>query len=261
MTPSDREYFSNKSLSKSAIDLLLECPARYKAIMDGDVDEEKDSDALRFGSMCHLLVLEPELFETQYVSTDLNLATKEGKAFKEEVLQSGREIVKDKDYERALYMADAVRSHWQVEVLFNNPHVCEQPVYWTYNSVPCKAKPDIVSVLPDGRRIIGDLKTTDSANPAHCEKSIMKYKYYRQAAWYLSGMEFSGQPCDAFVFIFVEKTRPHLITCYEMSPEALNLGMKECDKAVEILKDCQSKNLWPCYTRDILTFKLPDWAA
>lgn len=259
MTPDDEKYFADKSLSKSAIDLLLECPARYKAWLDGD-EEEKDSDALRFGSMCHLLCLQPELFDSQYAMTDLNLATKEGKAWKAS-LPEGLEVVKGKDVEKAMYMADAVRSHWQVEHLFANPHVCEQAIFWTYNGVPCKAKPDIVSVLPDGRRIIGDLKTTDSANPKHCERSIMKYGYYRQAAWYLSGMEFSGQPCDAFVFIFVEKTRPHLITCFEMSEDALKLGMRECDKAVTILKDCQEKNLWPCYTKDILTFELPEWAA
>ena len=255
----DTEYFADKSLSKSAIDLLLECPARYKAWLDGD-EEEKDSDALRFGSMCHMLTLQPEAFDSHYAMTDLSLATKEGKAWKAS-LPEGIEIVKEKDVEKAMYMSDAVRSHWQVEVLFDCPHTVEQPIFWEYNGVKCKAKPDLVATLPDGRRIIADLKTTDSANPKHCERSIMKYGYYRQAAWYLSGMEFSGQPCDAFVFIFVEKTRPHLITCFDMSEAALKLGMQECDKAVEILKDCQSKNLWPCYTRDILTFNLPDWAA
>ena len=259
MTKSDREYFAHKALSKSAIDLLLECPARYKAWLDGDEDEQ-DSDALRFGSMCHLLTLEPEQFDSQYATTDLNLATKEGKAWKAS-LPEGVEVVKAKDVEKAMYMADAVRSHWQVEVLFNNPHVCEEPIFWTYNNVKCKAKPDIVTVLPDGRRILADLKTTDSANPKHCEKSIMKYGYCRQAAWYLSGMEAIGKPCDAFVFVFVEKTRPHLVTCFDMSPAAIQFGMKECNKAVEILKDCQSKNLWPCYTKEILTFELPEWAA
>lgn len=259
MTQSDIEYFASPALSKSRIDLLLECPARYKADIDGDV-EEKDSAALSFGTLTHLLTLQPEAFDSEYAVTDLSLATKEGKAFKKDAEERGLEIIKSKDLEKAMFMADAVRSHWQCSVLFDNPHVSEEAVYWTYNGVDCKAKPDIVTTLPDGRRILGDLKTTDSANPDHCRKSIMKYGYYRQAAWYLSGMAAIGKPCDAFVFMFVEKSRPHLVTCFDVSEAALVKGMQECNEAVERLKECRNTGVWPCYTKDILTFELPEWA-
>lgn len=259
MTKSDVEYFASPALSKSRIDLLLECPARYKADIDGDV-EEIDSAALSFGTLTHLLTLQPEAFDSEYAVTDLSLATKEGKAFKKLAESRGLEVIKGKDLEKALYMADAVRSHWQCSVLFDNRHTAEEPIYWEYNGVRCKAKPDIVTELPDGRRIIGDLKTTDSANPDHCRKSIMKWGYYRQAAWYLSGMEAIGKPCDAFVIMFVEKARPHLVTCFDVADKALIKGMSECDKAIERLKECLKSGVWPCYTKDILTFDLPDWA-
>ena len=122
MTKSDIDYFASPALSKSRIDLLLECPARYKADLDGDV-EEKDSDALRFGSLTHLLTLEPEEFDSQYAVTDLSLATKEGKAFKKDAEDRGLEIIKGKDLEKAMFMADAVREHWQCHVLFENPRL------------------------------------------------------------------------------------------------------------------------------------------
>lgn len=254
----DAQYFADPGLSKSRIDLLRECPARYKADIDGDI-ERKDSDALRFGSLCHLLTLQPELFSTLYASTSLNLATKAGKEWKAS-LPPNVEVVKDDVVEKAVFMADAVRSHWQCSVLFDNPHECEVPVFWERNGVRCKCKPDIVAELPDGRRIIGDLKTTESANPRHCEKSIMQWGYYRQAAWYLAGMEAAGRPCDAFVFMFVEKARPHLVTCFTMSDEALEHGLKECDEAIESLKACQVSGVWPCYVKDIQEFAWPAWA-
>lgn len=40
MNKADAAYFSNKALSKSAIDLLLECPALYKAWLEGVDDEQ-----------------------------------------------------------------------------------------------------------------------------------------------------------------------------------------------------------------------------
>lgn len=36
MIASDLAYFSRKDLSKSAIDLLLECPALYSAVPNGE---------------------------------------------------------------------------------------------------------------------------------------------------------------------------------------------------------------------------------
>lgn len=257
MTDSDIKYFANKSLSKSAIDKLLECPALYKAWLEGE-DEEKTSAALAFGSLSHLLTLQPQEFDSQYAVTDLNLATKEGKAWKA-ALPDGIQIVKNDDYEKAQMMADAVRDHPQAKMLFQD-YIAEEPIYWTFDGVPCKAKPDIVAEV-FGHRYIADLKTTESVNPEAIRKSIAKWGYHRQAAWYLSGMEAVGKPCDAFIFIFVEKTYPYLVTMCQLDEDALAKGMEECLRAVSTLKECQASGTWPCYTREIITLGLPKWAA
>ena len=257
MTDSDIKYFANKSLSKSAIDKLLECPAIYKAWLEGE-DEEKTSAALAFGSLSHLLTLQPQEFDSQYAVTDLNLATKEGKAWKA-ALPESIQIVKNDDYEKAQMMADAVRDHPQAKMLFQD-YIAEEPIYWTFDGVPCKAKPDIVAEV-FGHRYIADLKTTESVNPEAIRKSIAKWGYHRQAAWYLSGMEAVGRPCDAFIFIFVEKTYPYLVTMCQLDEEALAKGMEECLRAVSTLKECQASGTWPCYTREIITLGLPKWAA
>lgn len=257
MTESDRIYFSSKALSKSAIDKLLECPAMYKAWLDGE-EEEKDSTALRFGSLTHLLTLQPQEFDSQYAIQELSLTTKEGKAWKAS-LPDDVEIIKAADYEKAQLMAEAVRDHPQAKMLFQN-YVAEQAIYWTLDGIPCKAKPDIVAEI-HGRRYIADLKTTDSANPESIRKSIAKWGYHRQAAWYLSGMEAIGKPCEEFIFIFIDKKAPYLVTMCTLDNEALAQGMQECLRAVEHLKECQASNTWPCYTREIITLGLPKWAA
>jgi hypothetical protein len=257
MTPDDRSYFASPALSKSRIDLLLECPALYKADLDG-LGEQKDSAALRFGSMFHLLTLQPEFFDREYAIQELPLTTKAGKAWRDS-LPDDIAVVKPEDYERALLMADAVREHPQAKFLFHD-YEAEKSIEWTFDGVDCKCKPDIIANV-GGTRYLADLKTTDSVNPSEISRSIAKWHYYRQAAWYLLGMEQTGRPCDAFIFIFVSKTAPHLVTMCQLDDEALKLGLDECMQAVATLKQCRETGVYPCYTRDILTLGLPKWAA
>lgn len=256
----EAEYHANKDLSKSAIDLILECPALYKAWIDGVADEE-DTSSLSFGGMFHKLTLEPERFNLEYAVTEHKLNTKEGKDFKREAGE--RAICKLKDYEVALLMAEAVRDHPQAKFLFQD-YDTERPIFWERDGIACKAKPDIVSRIGSDTyqaRYLVDLKTTDSANPDHVRRSIAKYTYYRQAAWYLDGMEAIGEPCDAFLFIFVEKTYPYLVTMCQLDSAALDKGRADCERAISTLKACRESGLYPCYTRNILTLSLPPWVG
>ena len=251
-------YFQSKDLSQSAIGLLLECSALYKVWQD-DTEERKETEALLFGRMFHKLTLEPKDFGNEFAVKGLNLSTKPGKEWKSG-LAKGVSIVKEDDYGTALQMAEAVRDHPQAKYLFKD-YVAEQPIYWTRpDGIKCKAKPDMKSMV-SGFRYCVDVKTTESVNPAAIQRSIAKYHYYRQAAWYLDGLERVGNPCEAFLFIFVEKTYPYLVTMCQLDEEALAKGREDCERAVEILRNCRRTGLYPCYTRNIETISLPRWAV
>lgn len=249
-------YHDSKALSKSAIDLLLECPALYKA-WEEDVEERKVTPAMEFGTAFHLKTLESEKFRAGYAVTDLNLATKAGREFKES-LAPETTILKEPDYEQILLMRDAVLTHPQAKHLFHD-YEAEKEIYWEQDGIACKAKPDMVSTIK-GMRFCVDLKTTDSANPEQIQRSLYNYHYYRQAAWYLRGLEAIGQACEAFLFIFVDKAYPHLVTMCQLDERALEKGRRDCDRALEILKECRKTGHYPCYTKDILTMGLPHYA-
>ena len=133
-------------------------------------------------------------------------------------------------------------------------------MYWKRGNLECKAKPDLVATIQDLRFCV-DVKTTESVNPAAIARSIAKYGYHRQAAWYLDGQEAIGEPCEDFLFIFVEKTPPYLVTMCKLDDKALAKGRAECNRAVDSLLECRATGLYPCYTRDIITVSLPSWAA
>lgn len=253
----EQEYHALKHLSKSAIDLLLSCPAHYKAWLE-NADEHKSTPAMDFGRAFHKLTLEPQDFCAEFTVTDLSMSTKEGKAFKA-ALPAGVQILKEEDYTKAQLMADAVREHPQAKFLFQN-YEAEKTILWEHDTIQCKARIDILASI-HGRLFAADLKSCESANPADLPKHIANYGYHRQAWWYMDGLKRLGTPAEAFLFIFVEKSYPHLVTIVQMDDAAMNKAGDECLRAVDTLKQCRETHLYPCYTRDILTISLPKWAA
>lgn len=250
-------YYQSKAFCKTAIDLILECPALYKAWLE-DVGERKETDAMLFGRMFHKLTLEPESFGREFAVTDLKLNTKPGMAWKKNI-PAGAAIIKEADYESALQMAEAVREHPQAKYLFRN-YKAEQSIYWTRDDIECKCRPDIISTI-DGLNFCADLKTAESANPDDIPRTVANYHYHRQAAWYLDGLAATGTPCEAFIFIFVEKEYPFLVTVFLLDEEALEKGRSDCSRAFNLLRTCRETGEYPCYTRNIETISLPRWAV
>lgn len=250
------QYHSSRALSQTAIGYALDCLARYKAWYDGVLDE-RTTHALSFGSAAHTLLFEPHVFTDRYAVTDLNLATKAGREFKE-ALPDGVEIIKESDYEHALLMAEAVREHPQGRYLFQD-YMAEQPLFWIQGDIECKAKPDLVSQV-QSLRICSDYKTTDSASISAIDSKMLRYGSHRQAAWYLDALALAGTPCDYFVFFFVEKTYPYIVTIREVDAATIVQGRRECAKAVALVSEAHRTGKFPCYSRDIVKYSLPAWA-
>ena len=79
----NKEYHSGEGVSKSDLDLLHTCPAKYRYRKDNPDDNE--TPAMLFGSMVHKLILEPEDFEREYaVAPECDRRTKAGKAIFDE---------------------------------------------------------------------------------------------------------------------------------------------------------------------------------
>lgn len=262
LTPDDKAYFANRALSKHAIDLLLECPARYREWeLSPDEDTSKSTPALEFGTFVHMMTLQPDEVSKYYIRADKNYATKEGKAFKAECAEKGLTAWKSDDWIAASQMAWQVRNYPALHPLFcSSDYVAEAPIEWEFEGIACKGKPDAVATMPStGFRYIIDLKTTVSAAPDDLGRIIAKYKYYRQAAWYLTGMELVGKPCAGFIFAFVEKTAPYIVTAAMVDSVSLARGLEECRRAIQILKECREKDYYPCYTREVIEISVPAW--
>ena len=255
------EYFSADALNKSSIDLLLECPALYKARHDGA--EEPSSKAFILGSLLHCMVLEPEAVAERYARVQNPGTTKAGKEERKNLAEEGIAPISAEDWACAEGMTLALHANPTAGKLLSLPGERELSVYWDEDfggeKLPCKCRVDRLARVGDVSIAI-DVKTTaDTVKPAELARKSYAFGYHRQAAWYLRGLKAHGINAT-FVFLFVSKQEPHLVTPLAFNASSIGLGDKQCERAARVLLDCQKKGEWPCYVQGITTIDLPEWA-
>jgi PDDEXK-like uncharacterized protein DUF3799 len=255
---SNEEYHSLPGISNSGLKAILDCPYKY---WDRYVNPNRliqtPTAAMRFGTMVHMFILEPEKFDTHYFYGGITIR-RGTKAFAElEVVANGREIIFDEDREILYHIKKAIDEHPIAGHLFKNGEA-EKSIFWKdpETQMLCKSRPDYMTP-----NYIIDLKTTRSASPQNFERTIMDEGYHRQAAMALSAMEaISGIAHTNFLNVCIETERPYIISVFVVSDEALKLGQQEYKEGLRIYKECLEKNHWPQYVEEIKEINLPIWA-
>lgn len=257
------DYHAHPAVSKSQLDELARSPAHFRARLDGE-RVITETPAMRLGTALHCAVLEPERFAFEYVGAPdfgdgRTKAAKEAKAaFEAE--HEGRLVLSADEHAAVLGMSGSIAAHKTPSVLLGRSLRREASVFWTdaETGIACRARPDVLS---DDGRIIVDLKTTDDASPGAFERSIAKWRYHVQAAFYSDGVEaVRGEPVEAFVFIVVERTPPYACGFYVLDEDALSVGRLDYRDKLTTLADCRAANRWPGYGDIIKTVSLPAWA-
>jgi len=86
-----------------------------------------------------------------------------------------------------------------------------------------------------------------------------QWEYYVQAAFYLRVANLLGLDRSAFVFIFVEKSPPHAIACYQPCDLVMQAGEMIINRDLRVLKDCYASGKWPGYPQTITACGLPQF--
>ena len=150
------EYHSNSAISRSSLFHMSRSPAHFKHSME---NKETETDALRFGTMFHTFVLEPELFEKNYVLVDkIDRRTKEGKALFEQIVESGKQAVTAVEFETINAMRGSIYSNKYAMALLKGEK--EMSYYWQdeMTGIDCKCRPDCITPIGD-LNIIVDMKS------------------------------------------------------------------------------------------------------
>jgi hypothetical protein len=131
----------------------------------------------------------------------------------------------------------------------------EMSLLWTDpdTGARCKARIDLI----DGRTAV-DIKTTQDASPDGFRRSVEKYAYDFQAAWYLRGLNAVGVEVDRFVFAAVETREPHAAGLYDINHADLVEAYHEASRNLRKWRD--RAKIRKHYTSGVQTLSLSPWA-
>jgi len=110
-------------------------------------------------------------------------------------------------------------------------------------------------------RLVVDLKTVDGpVDPESWSRTLFRWGYHRQAAFYLDVLELAGQKADIFVFVPVSKDPPHELGIYPVDNESIELGRRENRDLLERLAECRKTGVWKHeWQGKIITVGVPRW--
>ena len=268
-------YHSGSGISNSSLKHMGKSPAHYKAALE---EEHVDSAALAFGSLFHMLVLEPERFDAE-VWTAPNCARRskdekqtwadfwecsEGKI---RVDAQGSIVYKDKNgvikkdsllnVETARKMADSVMAHPIAAKIFGKG-LKEKSIY-SLDPDTGILKRCRIDCIPDYSNVIFDLKSTLDASPAGFAKSIANFEYHVQGAYYLDIANEQKLEREVFGFVAVEKSPPYAVGVYQLSQDFLEIGRATYRERLDLLCECEAKDEWPAYGTEIIEALPPIW--
>lgn len=257
------EYFSWEAVSNSRLNRLKLSPMHYKHGFT------EPTDAMRLGTLVHNGVLEPRSLMKRYVympdySKDPNNVTGTGarsfssattfvKTMEQRFLDLNKEkqIITEKEFDLMEGMANSLADCPPAKELLRDGKAELSLVWEDPCGLLCKCR---IDWLKPG--IMADLKTCVDAG--EFERSIARYGYHRQMAFYQRGLEANGLADYRPWIVAVEKTAPFGVRCAPMAEEALAAGRREINELLALLIECQKSNNWPGYESP-RQWMLPEW--
>lgn len=277
-------YHRGPGISKSGLDDINVSPLHY--ITKRRHPKPPTAD-MWIGTAFHMLVLEPDIFERDYILLPADAPPRPTKrqldaknpssaamlsiAYWEswDAENSDKIPVSNKpgadpfwspgEWDRLHYMRDAIASHPIASILLDPDQIkAEQSCIWVDPETRklCKCRPDAIN---EAHNLAVDLKSTADASYTEFAKSCAKWRYHVQAAWYSDGLIEVNRPISAFIFVAVEKTPPWGVGIYVLNREARRAGRLEYRRNLETYAQCHRADEWPSYPPEIREIDLPRW--
>ncbi|MFK0182005.1 PD-(D/E)XK nuclease-like domain-containing protein [Streptomyces xanthochromogenes] len=260
--PADEYHADRTSISSSGLRALLApgCPAQFKYDRDNPQAPKKEFD---LGNAVHAEVLGEghDIVEIEYPDYRPGVA----QVARREAYAAGKVPLLPKEKLQVDAMAAAIRQHPVAGALFApGSGVAERSLYWTdpATGVRCRARPDWLKELP-GLTLCVDLKTIRASDPETVSRAIREHAYHQQDPHYIDGITAVLQPEDVrFIFVFVSKQAPYLITVRELTDQDRDIGRARNQRALRIYAECTANDTWPDWTgpiTEIPQIGMPTW--
>lgn len=194
------DYFGVNALSKSFLSAFYKSPAHAQM--------KKETSSMTFGTLFHEYILEPEKFKEKYIFTALNLATKEGRKFKEDnkdkIIFKEQELTALENMKRN-FLKTNYDNVSMGEILENS--IIEQGIIAQCSleerKFKMKIKPDFIYQ----KSVIFDIKTINNIKNLYYDCRDFFYDWQSEIYRFIVSFHY-GFPTD-FIFLFVETKFPY----------------------------------------------------
>ena len=206
--------------------------------------KQESSPNLKFGTASHALLVEgQEAFDKEVKVITGSPYTKAYKEEKAEYEEQGFIVLKESEAEIIHNMKDSMVYEGNA-YLNAKGKIAEASIYWYEDDVLCKCRPDLMcpplnEPNSDNKIVIVDYKTTVSCEPFAFNKSVKKYGYDMQSAWYRRGLLMAGYDVEDFMFIAQEKVHPYASKVFRITKEQIDFGWTMMENYLEEYKEYQ----------------------
>jgi exodeoxyribonuclease VIII len=234
------EYLGKKDhISASDIKNFLKSPKYYywnKYLKT----EKEDGRHFAIGSAIHELILEPQLFLSNYiVMPKVDRRTKDGKLQYEQFMieAEGKTMLDTEEMIMITEMVKNATDNKTFMALLENSHR-ELSAYLIdeKTGLKLKVRPDI---LPQTKSTIIDIKSCIDSSPKKFKGDVYSYGYSLSAAYYCDLLK-----RENYVFAAIEKSQPYQTSLYALSDEMMEYGRQQYRMGLELLKWSYDNNFW-----------------
>lgn len=263
---SDVDYHSRSELSSTGARSLLPeyggSPAKFKYRQG----REFHSTAFDVGKAVHAQVLGTGAQAVAYPEDLLDArgaaSTKAAKEWAESVRAEGMVPMKAAELRPIYGMSEAVLKHPTARPLFEVCTLREVSAFATVEGVPSRARFDALSEETRRGVLAIDLKTGDDATKAGFERSVAKWGYDVQLAFYEDVyQESEGRPIDETYFVAVERAAPYEVAVFRLPEIWALMGHRKAEEARRIYRQCDASGTWPGYDTTIQFLDPPTWVV
>lgn len=165
------------------------------------------------------------------------------------------EIVSVDEFEAGLDIARAVLSDPHAASLLDRALCHEEDIEFTIGDRDCGVRVDAYG------DIVVELKTCADASPARFPYQAARMGYHAQLAWQVDALARTGIETSGAYIIAVESKPPHVVQCYEATPDAIDFGRRCYVTWFERLLQCEAADEWPGYVQSVVPLDPPDGAG
>lgn len=267
---SNEDYHKTfNAISSSGIKTFLDSPYTYiNEVTDrqnGIV--KKETASMRFGTIAHLMILEPEKFRQKFIvkpnfGDQRKPENKASKLAWEADVPPDSIVFNDSDeFDDFLGVVEAIANHSKAKDIFKEG-ITEISGFFRHDKTGllCRIRPDFISTRKDLSMFL-DLKTARSSSYRGFQKAIWEYRYDIQLAMYREGIKaITGSYPQHSGWVVVENKKPYEVAIYTASESTLSIGEMWLNHALDKLKMCIESGNFPQRQTQIEVMSLPKYA-